>query len=80
MPVQREMGQKTFSASLGSALGQRNCSSGRQGRSRPLCSGVDANCREPFLDLDLALDSRFDLDFNTAFLTEPARPHWIAIK
>jgi hypothetical protein len=29
---------------------------------------------------DLVLDSRFDLDFNTAFQTGPARPHGIAIK
>jgi len=29
---------------------------------------------------DLALDSRFDLDFNTAFQSGPARPHGIAIK
>ena len=29
---------------------------------------------------DLVLDSRFDLDFNTAFTTGPARPHGIAIK
>ena len=29
---------------------------------------------------DLVLDSRFDLDFNTAFSTGPARPHGIAIK
>jgi selenium-binding protein 1 len=28
----------------------------------------------------LVLDSRFDLDFNTAFATGPARPHGIAIK
>jgi selenium-binding protein 1 len=28
----------------------------------------------------LALDSRFDLDFNTAFQSGPARPHGIAIK
>jgi len=29
---------------------------------------------------DLELDSRFQLDFNTAFATGPARPHGIAIK
>ena len=29
---------------------------------------------------DLALDPRFDLDFNTAFSTGPARPHGIAVK
>ena len=29
---------------------------------------------------DLALDPRFDLDFNTAFSTGPARPHGLAIK
>ena len=29
---------------------------------------------------DLALDSRFDLDFNTAFQSGPARPDGIAIK
>jgi selenium-binding protein 1 len=29
---------------------------------------------------DLVLDTRFDLDFNTAFATGPARPHGIAIK
>jgi hypothetical protein len=29
---------------------------------------------------DLVLDPRFELDFNTAFLTGPARPHGIAIK
>lgn len=29
---------------------------------------------------DLVLDPRFDLDFNTAFSTGPARPHGIAIK
>ena len=29
---------------------------------------------------DLFLDSRFELDFNTAFPTGPARPHGIAIK
>lgn len=29
---------------------------------------------------DLALDPRFNLDFNTAFATGPARPHGIAIK
>lgn len=29
---------------------------------------------------DLVLDSKFDLDFNTAFQTGPARPHGIAIK
>jgi selenium-binding protein 1 len=28
----------------------------------------------------LALDSRFDLDFNTAFPTGPARPHGVAMK
>jgi len=26
------------------------------------------------------LDTRFDLDFNTAFSSGPARPHGIAIK
>jgi selenium-binding protein 1 len=29
---------------------------------------------------DLVLDQRFDLDFNTAFATGPARPHGIAMK
>ena len=29
---------------------------------------------------DLVLDTRFDLDFNIAFATGPARPHGIAIK
>ena len=29
---------------------------------------------------DLVLDPRFNLDFNTAFSTGPARPHGIAIK
>ena len=29
---------------------------------------------------DLRLDTRFDLDFNTAFTTGPARPHGIAMK
>jgi selenium-binding protein 1 len=29
---------------------------------------------------DLILDQRFDLDFNTAFHSGPARPHGIAIK
>jgi 56kDa selenium binding protein (SBP56) len=29
---------------------------------------------------DLVLDSRFDLDFNTAFSSGPARPHGVAIK
>ena len=29
---------------------------------------------------DLVLDSKFNLDFNTAFPTGPARPHGIAIK
>src|SRR2546425_1031539 len=29
---------------------------------------------------DVVLDARFDLDFNTAFSTGPARPHGIAIK
>jgi len=29
---------------------------------------------------DLVLDTRFDLDFNTAFSSGPARPHGIAIK
>lgn len=29
---------------------------------------------------DLALDSRFQLDFNTAFSTGPARPHGVAVK
>ena len=29
---------------------------------------------------DLVLDSRFNLDFNTAFATGPARPHGIAVK
>ena len=28
----------------------------------------------------LELDTRFDLDFNTAFETGPARPHGIAVK
>jgi selenium-binding protein 1 len=28
----------------------------------------------------LALDSRFDVDFNTAFATGPARPHGVAMK
>jgi len=28
----------------------------------------------------LQLDSRFDLDFNTAFATGPARPHGVAMK
>jgi len=28
----------------------------------------------------LELDSRFDLDFNTAFATGPARPHGVAMK
>jgi selenium-binding protein 1 len=28
----------------------------------------------------LTVDSRFDLDFNTAFPTGPARPHGIAMK
>ena len=31
-------------------------------------------------DNDLVLDSRFNLDFNTAFSSGPARPHGIAIK
>ena len=31
-------------------------------------------------DNDLVLDSRFNLDFNTAFASGPARPHGIAIK
>jgi selenium-binding protein 1 len=31
-------------------------------------------------DHDLVLDSRFNLDFNTAFSSGPARPHGIAIK
>ena len=31
-------------------------------------------------DDDLVLDPRFNLDFNTAFTTGPARPHGIAIK
>jgi selenium binding protein SBP56 len=31
-------------------------------------------------DKDLALDSRFAVDFNTAFETGPARPHGVAIK
>lgn len=29
---------------------------------------------------DLVLDPHFDLDFNTAFATGPARPHGVAIK
>jgi hypothetical protein len=29
---------------------------------------------------DLVLDPKFNLDFNTAFPTGPARPHGIAIK
>ena len=29
---------------------------------------------------DLVLDSHFQLDFNTAFASGPARPHGIAIK
>ncbi|HKE32146.1 MAG TPA: hypothetical protein VKD65_10515, partial [Candidatus Angelobacter sp.] len=29
---------------------------------------------------DLVLDPHFDLDFNTAFASGPARPHGIAIK
>lgn len=29
---------------------------------------------------DLALDPRFDVDFNTAFATGPARPHGVAMK
>jgi len=28
----------------------------------------------------LAVDARFDLDFNTAFATGPARPHGVAMK
>ena len=28
----------------------------------------------------LALDRRFDVDFNTAFATGPARPHGVAMK
>ena len=28
----------------------------------------------------LVLDSRFDIDFNTAFTTGPARPHGVAMK
>jgi len=32
------------------------------------------------LQNDLVLDRRFDLDFNAAFSTGPARPHGIAIK
>ena len=31
-------------------------------------------------DEDLLLDPRFDLDFNTAFATGPARPHGLAVK
>jgi selenium-binding protein 1 len=31
-------------------------------------------------DSDLTLDPRFDLDFNTAFTTGPARPHGLAMK
>ena len=31
-------------------------------------------------DNNLVLDSRFNLDFNTAFSSGPARPHGIAIK
>jgi hypothetical protein len=29
---------------------------------------------------DLNLDPRFQLDFNTAFATGPARPHGVAFK
>jgi len=29
---------------------------------------------------DLVLDSAFKLDFNTAFVTGPARPHGVAMK
>jgi selenium-binding protein 1 len=29
---------------------------------------------------DLTLDERFDLDFDTAFATGPARPHGLAMK
>jgi selenium-binding protein 1 len=29
---------------------------------------------------DLVLDPRFQLDFNTAFATGPARPHGVAVK
>ena len=29
---------------------------------------------------DLVLDTRFNLDFNTAFVTGPARPHGVAMK
>jgi WD40 repeat protein len=32
------------------------------------------------IDNDLVLDTRFHLDFNTAFATGPARPHGVAIK
>jgi selenium-binding protein 1 len=28
----------------------------------------------------LALDTRFDIDFNTAFTTGPVRPHGVAMK
>jgi selenium-binding protein 1 len=28
----------------------------------------------------LALDTAFDVDFNTAFATGPARPHGVAMK
>jgi selenium-binding protein 1 len=28
----------------------------------------------------LALDPRFDVDFNTAFATGPARPHGVGMK
>jgi selenium-binding protein 1 len=31
-------------------------------------------------DNDLVLDSRFNVDFNTAFASGPARPHGIAMK
>jgi hypothetical protein len=32
------------------------------------------------MNKDLVLDSRFRLDFNTAFATGPARPHGMALK
>jgi selenium-binding protein 1 len=32
------------------------------------------------MEHDLVLDPSFELDFNTAFATGPARPHGIAIK
>jgi hypothetical protein len=36
--------------------------------------------RFTLLRLQLVLDPKFDLDFNTAFSTGPARPHGIAIR